>query len=126
MIINISIPRVPVGPNGPKGLLRMHWSKRRKLKWGWETEILYALRTSADYANWVVSPATIDQRRRVTIRQYRKRLFDRDNLFTSCTPLINAMKGILIRDDSEKWLSLHVYQEKSRDERTEITVEDCT
>lgn len=62
----------------------------------------------------------------VRIKSFRKRLIDRDNLWGGSKILIDCLKDLnVIQDDSEKYIDLHIEQEKVSseiDERTEIEV----
>ena len=114
--IHLSIPDVPVSPNGPKGYLRMHWAKRAKYNEAWAWRIRGAM-------GW---PAVFDQapdKARVTITQYRKRTMDYDNLVASCKCVLDALVDWeLIADDSPDHIELVVKQEKSAETHTEIEI----
>jgi len=99
----LTIPALPVGPNGPKGLLRMHWARRAKYNESWKwLMLLWVVRTGQDLV----------ERGEIRIHQYRKRLLDIDNLYASCKPVIDALKGLVIVDDSPDRFSIKVTQEK--------------
>ena len=93
--IHLSIPDVPISPNGPKGYLRMHWAKRAKYNEAWAWRIRGAM-------GW---PAVFDQApdmARVTIVQYRRKMLDVDNLYSSCKCLLDGLVDWeLIADDSQ-------------------------
>ena len=85
----------------------MHWGKRAKWKKAIESN-LFA------YGDQIVSlDAKIDLR--VTrFYGYRKRAFDKDNLYGACKPLIDAVRGLgIIPDDTPAHINLYVEQEKS-------------
>lgn len=118
MIVNLSIPDIPVGPNGPRGLLRMHWARRRKYteKWSW------LIRAAMGY------PCIFDaapDKAKVTITQHRKRLMDKDNLYASCKPLLDGLVDWqLIADDSPSHCELDVQQRIAENGlHTDITIE---
>jgi hypothetical protein len=115
--IVLSIPDVPVSPNGPKGYLRMHWAKRAKYNEAWAWRIRGAM-------GW---PAVFDQApdmARVTIVQFRKRLLDEDNLWASCKCLLDGLVDWeLIADDSPDHIELTVRQEVAKETHTEIEIE---
>jgi len=49
------------------------------------------------------------------------RMFDRDNLWGACKPVIDAIGNLkLIRNDSEEYIDLTVAQEKSHENCTRI------
>jgi len=114
--IVLSIPDVPVSPNGPKGYLRMHWAKRAKYNEAWAWRIRGAM-------GW---PAVFDQapdKARVTIVQFRKRLLDEDNLWASVKPIVDGLEDWqLLVDDSPAHCELVVRQEIAKVPRTEISV----
>lgn len=92
----ISLPRA-------NALLRMHWSKRRKLRTDYLNELLVA---------GVRSQPREHERKRVTITRILgpgQRRFDRDNLHASVKQLCDALtyKG-LIFDDNPGWIDLSV------------------
>lgn len=102
--IHLEIPWLPVGPNGSKGLLRMHWTKRRIYfaEWVWKVKV------GLDGGE---APGI--QRGEIWIHQYRTRLLDEDNLVASCKPVIDALRKCnIIVDDSPDRFSLRVTQEK--------------
>lgn len=115
--MKLTIKDIPVSMNGPRGLLRMHWARRRKYteKWSW------MIRGALGYPG-VLEPAP--DKARVYITQYRKRLMDTDNLFASVKPILDGLiDWQLIRDDSPGHCELTVKQEKSGETRTEISIE---
>jgi hypothetical protein len=100
--IEITIPRVPMNVSA----LNKHWRVRHKQKGVWMDEIV-----CCDYPTWgrrFAKQWATDKRRihlDVTIR--RVRLFDRDNLYGSLKPVLDAMKAAgFLWDDSDKYLEL--------------------
>ena len=116
--VKLTIPDIPVGPNGPRGLMRMHWTKRRKYmdKWSW------LVRQALGWPG-ILEPAP--DKARVTIVQHRKRLMDKDNLYASCKPLLDAcVDWQLLYDDSPSHCELEVQQCVTTDGvHTDITIE---
>ncbi len=109
----IEIDESPVGPNGPKGLLRMHWKTRSNY---------YALWLRLIRAQ-ISQPGCATSRRVVRIHQIRKRLMDVDNLYASCKPILDGLKRWrLIRDDAPGWIDLTCTQEVGREVKTIIEV----
>lgn len=54
---------------------------------------------------------------------YRKRELDKDNLYGSCKPLIDAIRGYkIIPDDTPKHINLFVDQKKSPDKSSFVTI----
>ena len=120
--MKLRIDRVPIGPNSTTrngqripGLLRWHWTKRRRYTLGWKNEV----RAVAGFGTFAMV------RRRVTITLHRRRLLDDDNAVASCKPLLDALKACgLIHDDSRRWILLQVDQVKDREEFTEIEINE--
>ncbi len=116
--MKIEIPAVPVGPNGPGGLFRMHWRKRKKYRVDW-----YWLIRSAYPSNFQIQEFSASERRLVHIHQVRKRLMDPDNLVASCKVLLDNLIALnIIRDDSSKWIDLVCTQDQGREVKTTIEV----
>ena len=115
--IHLSIPDVPVSPNGPKGYLRMHWAARARYNESWAWKV----RAAMGY------PGILEQApdmARVTIVQYRRKMLDVDNLYSSCKCLLDGLVDWeLIADDSPDHIELTVRQEVAKEVRTEIDIE---
>ena len=96
---SLRIPLVPKSPNGPEGLLRMFWAKRANYNKYW-----IALVRESMGRNFSCQPEGV--RAYVTIYQYRKRLLDHDNAWSSLKPCIDALVkvGIILDDDEESAL----------------------
>jgi len=116
--LTLTIPRVPVGPNGPGGLLRMHYMRRSKYNYVWLKEI------RAQIPEPMSMSGEGFQRSIVQIHQVRVALLDPDNLVASVKPCLDAMVhwGILKNDDAGH-IDLRVTQEKGKPRRTEIRVD---
>ena len=111
----LTIPALPVGPNGRKGLLRMYWTRRRQYfeHWAW---MIAAARIESGHFPHV-------EKGEIKIHQYRKRLLDIDNLYASCKPCIDGLvKCGVIVDDSPDRFTLTVTQEKGAGTYTVIEV----
>ena len=121
-MIFLTIPRIPKSPNRGRGVIGWSiWSSARKERDVWRAELAFALRTTFGFKGWNHN----NRRRRVVITQYRKRLLDKDNLYTSVKRLVDAMRDLqFIKQDSERWVDLKALQEKSAEERTTILIED--
>ena len=112
----LTIDEVPRSPNGPNGLLRMHWARRRRYADGWYWLVFRAMGGDAHCCG--------ELRATVRIHQVRRRLLDTDNLYASVKPVLDAMRKTgLIFDDSAKWCDLTVTQEVGRPVRTLIEME---
>jgi len=116
--MRLVINDIPKSPNGSQGLLRMHWAARGKYNQYWKLLIRSQFRSLPE------DPP--DTKKKVSISQMRRRLLDRDNLYASCKPILDAMTRCnLIRDDSEEWIELHVTQVTGKQKITVIEVEDA-
>ena len=118
-MITIGVSEVPVSPNGNNGLLRMHWTRRRKYFQKWQ----HLIRAEITY-----SPEKPEKKKqRVHILQFRKQLLDKDNLYSSCKPLLDAACNLnLLYGDSTEWIDLEVNQQISRTQWTIITIMDIS
>lgn len=101
-------------------LLRVHWGSRRRYQKGFE-EIAELVKRESE-----IPPAK--KKRELYIIQYRQKLLDKDNLYGSVKPLVDALKkaGLLV-DDSEEWLDLHPLQiqiDSNHSERTAVILSD--
>jgi hypothetical protein len=104
---------IPKPPNRRRG---EHWSKTSKYAKYWKALV----RASFDNGH---KPQT--RRCKVTISQMRKRLLDRDNLFSSCKPITDALTfWKLIKDDSEKWIDLDCRQVVGKEKITIVIIEE--
>ena len=116
--IHLSIPDVPVSPNGPKGYLRMHWAKRAKYNEAWAWKV----RAAMGY------PGILNQApdmARVTIVQYRRKMLDTDNLWASVKPIVDGLEDWqLLVDDSPAHCALTVKQEVAKEVHTEIEIQE--
>lgn len=100
----IEVPVVPKSPNGSGGLLRMHWAAR--------TEYFHEWRMWIRSGNTFTPAIAADVRCRVHVHQVRRRLLDKDNLYASCKPVLDALRVLnLIKDDSEEWIDFRATQE---------------
>ena len=96
MILTITIDRLAPGPNGPKGLHRMHWATKKHHRDVWT-----ALIRSARPANW--KPVTGHVK--ITRQSYQE--MDPDNLKAACKiPLDALTRAGVIVDDSPKHITL--------------------
>lgn len=109
------VPTVPKRPNGPDGFLRMHWTKRSKYFQGWQWEIRAVLPRG-----WSWEPPEFAT---VRIHQVRKGLLDKDNLYSSCKPCLDALIKLgLIKDDGPKYCDPIATQEKGKVLKTTFTI----
>lgn len=102
-ILRLDIPVVPPSPNR---VLGKHWSTKAGVKNEWVQRIRQ---------QFIPRPENISlaQPRRVRITLCHARLYDKDNAYAACKPVIDALKHWqLIWDDSMEYLNLRVAQEK--------------
>lgn len=99
------------GPND-----RLHWQQRRRLEAPIKEELGWAAKA--------IAPKEPLQRAKVTVTLIKPRLFDADNAYGCAKGAIDAIKGILISDDSVKYIELIVNQERGKGRHTRIVVED--
>lgn len=108
-----AVPDIPPSPNELKGLHPMVLYKRvNPIK-----QLTWTLAQSArNRAGWPLpASAAIERARRqgppaprwVGITLHLAKLRDKDNLVASVKPVIDALKGVLVVDDSEEWLALY-------------------
>ncbi len=106
--------------------LKEHWSVRIKDKEDWQ--LLLGLEFTAgpiwvrkkfDHQTW------LSLKKRITITRImgpKQRPFDHDNLVGGCKQLIDAMKGILIKDDTAEYLQATYKQVKGERAGTVIGI----
>ena len=97
--------------------LRWHWMKRHRYNEGWFVRLLGA-------AGRPSFKPKGKAKLRITV--YRSRFQDKDNMYGSAKPLIDAVKKLgWIVDDDPKHLDLKVEEIKSKrkDQRTEMFLE---
>ena len=97
--------------------LRWHWMKRHRYNEGWYVRLIAAAgRPSSE----------ITGKAKLRINVYRSRFQDKDNMYGSVKPLVDAVNklGWLI-DDDPKHVDLKVEEIKSKrkDQRTEMFLE---
>ena len=121
--ISITVPRVPCGANK---LMRMHYRERTDLRRGWESDIFHLL-TNKDkrcLKAWRDLREGLDQKTPIRIHIVHKREFDPDNLFSAVKIPLDALANLgFIRDDSHRFITLEVTQEKSVENQTVIEIE---
>ena len=97
--------------------LRWHWMKRHRYNEGWFVEFLGA----AGRPSFIPTG-----RAKMNIKVYRSRFQDKDNMYGSVKPLVDAVKklGWLV-DDDPAHLDLKVEEIKSKrvEQRTEVFLE---
>jgi len=94
----------------------MHWASRKRYNDLWKTLV----RAAYDNRN---KPQT--KRCSVKIVQMRRRKLDKDNLYSSCKPVLDALKyWKLIKDDSTEWIDLEVEQAIGKEKWTIIQIEE--
>ena len=115
--MQIVINDIPVSPNGPGGLLRMHWATRKRYNDMWKIMV----------RQQITPQNPPEGKMSVRITQNRRRRLDPDNLVASCKPILDALVAWgLIRDDSEKYCHLEVRQTTGIYAETSIEIENYT
>lgn len=105
-IVTITITKLAPGPNGPKGLLNMHWRARHRLKDMW---LLYVLEQRP--SRWKAATGVAVH---ITRHSSGKEM-DPDNLYASCKFVLDALvRGRIIVDDSPEHITLTVSHEKAK------------
>ena len=113
--MRLVIPDIPRSPNGPKGLLRMHWAAKNKYNLYWYQLVRSMIDMTAVYPTG---------RQKVSISQMRRRMLDPDNLVASVKPILDALvKWELIEDDDAEHIELQVTQAKGKEKITIIDIE---
>jgi hypothetical protein len=115
--MRLVIEDIPRSPNGPKGLLRMHWAARRKYNQAW----YYLVSQALGGCRPIVKDRAV-----VSISQMRKRKFDPDNLVASVKPILDALVKLeIIEDDSSKFIDLECSQVISKEKLTVIEIKQA-
>lgn len=126
MVVELLINKVPISGNK---FLRLHWAERKLLVDEWRKLVReYALVNRLD-KYYIDRP----EKRRVEITLYKKRLLDKDNAYTSCKMVVDALKCYkdkitgkiipnFIYDDSSKYLELVIDQVKDNEEKILIRI----
>ena len=96
-------------------IIRNHWAVNRRNKKFWCLLVRNQMKLRK------IKKANDKDKYILMIISYRKRLLDKDNLYTGCKSLIDAcvMEG-LIFDDSPDYVDLKVEQYKSKEDHTMI------
>lgn len=105
-----------------RALLRMHWSKQRRLNKDWHYLILMA--KSAWEAASKATMLDAKTKRKVIIHSYRHSKTDPENVWGGTKPLLDALvTNKLLVDDSPDWIELDVYGKVDRkNKRTTISI----
>jgi hypothetical protein len=96
---------------------RLHWQARRRL-----------CRPFQEAIGWQAKACGLEQpleRARVVvtfIHRSRRNMGDVDNLYSRARPLVDALKGILIVDESPAHLQLDVRQELGKERSVQLEV----
>ena len=110
-------------PESPNVLRYKHWRTAHGAKKKWYQRIAVCVANSRLPGR----PPCDHQRVKVTIRQYRRRTLDPDNLVASVKPILDGLQEAdVIRDDAAPYLELEVFQcnrpKHDKPVATEITV----
>ena len=94
---------------------RKHWAVKRRCKQIWALLIRNQMRLKK------IKECDIEEKFKLCIISYRKKLLDYDNLVGGCKQLIDACsEEKFIFDDAPKYLDLKVEQHKSKKNKTII------
>ena len=116
--MRLIIPDIPRSPNGPKGLLRMHWADRSRYYKEWFWHVMGAMDVHYYESRIILDKA------KVHIHQIRTKELDPDNLVSSNKPVLDAMvKCNLIKDDNGNCIDLECTQEIGKVKQTIIDIE---
>lgn len=104
MSITLNIPELAPSLNGKGGLLRMHWTRRKKLLTKWQYLVMAAANGKRH-----VGPCHI-----TIIRNYASSPLDQDNCYAAAKLPLDALRkcGIIKDDDNDTVLSLSCKQAK--------------
>lgn len=110
-MIRLDIPDVPLSPNRLRGA---HWAKKKRIADYWKS--LVRSQAMPSYV-W-------EERKSVKITLWHSRLYDKDNAYASCKPVIDALKWWNhIVDDSAEWMELTVEQAKCPHKQRHTVIE---
>lgn len=100
----------------------IHWMRKYEWSQAWKQEVIGAV---AEYINQTKKREVFEQAN-IVIHLYKVSLFDEDGAYTSIKPILDGLRyAKVIKDDSKKYIDLHVEQHKvgrMRDERVEIEI----
>jgi len=120
-MIKFTIDEVPPSLNK---LIRMHYYKRMELQKNWDWQVKAAIMNEYKYFYPSPENANFFKRKVVHITLYRKRLLDDDNAVGGAKCLIDALKhNSVIYDDRPQYAKIDVKQIKSKEQKTEISIE---
>jgi hypothetical protein len=110
--LTLTIPDVPPSLNK---VLNLHWRNQQKLKDKWKLLVR---------AQIIPIPMNLAQKKRVRITLHHARPYDEDNAYGACKVLIDALKSWnLIWDDSAKYLTLFIWQERCPHKKRHTIIE---
>jgi hypothetical protein len=118
MRLTVSLPTTTLSLNK---LLRIHYRERKRIKKGFEWELLVAGACESQYK---INGA---KKRRVEIKAFRARLLDQDNFYGGLKPLLDGLIELeLLHDDGPEFLELKAEQIKANkiNQRVELIIED--
>lgn len=117
-ISRVKCRRLPLGPNA-----RLHWRERHKWNGAWAEEVFWKIRENYPQLTKMGMPF---DRAIIYLTIYATHPPDLDNAVAACKPIVDGLKGIVIKDDSYDKCEIRVKVEKVRhkkDEHVEIEVE---
>ena len=97
-----------------------HVYARLRDSWGWSL----AAAASPNERSFLKGIPATGKRVRVVICVHHRQLFDRDNLWAACKPVLDALVGLRwLSDDSEECIDLQITQIKAELPKTTIRME---
>lgn len=118
--VTLNIPMVPPSANVLKRRYRNPHAYAR-LRDEWQRAIYYS--THIGVRPWLEAMASLGKRMEVKVTIQHKRLYDEDNAWAGCKPLLDALVRLkLLADDDNEHLELSVDQEQINAKSTRIEI----
>jgi hypothetical protein len=114
---------VPPSHNSLRRTYRNHFSYAR-LRGIWEKEIWYSARPRD--REWLQAMSALGKKMAVRILISHARLYDVDNAYASCKPVLDSLVKLrFLKDDDPAHLELKVEQESIRAKQTSLTISEA-
>ena len=118
------MPRVPPSANELNVKYRSHFAYR-DLRVAWEKDLKFSTH-GAQETQELKSQAKNHEKLKLSIRVYRKRELDYDNLIAGCKPVIDALKNVgYLNDDDSKSMEVEIKQASPFKPHTVIEITPC-